>query len=73
MSCRRAKSQLTSRKCRLCTQQGMTLNAGNSVVIRQSVASHGSEHAKRLRFVDQVDKIYESATDKWLTACAFEH
>ena len=34
VNCKRAKSQLTLRKFRLCTQQKMTLNVGNSVVIR---------------------------------------
>ena len=42
VNCRRAKSQLTPRKCRLCTKQEITLNVGNSVVISQSVVSHGS-------------------------------
>ena len=32
----------TPRKCRLCTQQEITLNVGNSVVISQSVVSQGS-------------------------------
>ena len=42
VNCRRAKSQLIQRKCRLCTQQEITLNVGNSVVISQSVVSQGS-------------------------------
>ena len=36
------QAKLIQRKCRLCTQQEITLNVGNSVVISQSVVSQGS-------------------------------